>query len=127
MRKEVLTNKEYKKFLGDLHKLANKHGLSISHLDLINPPEGEDYSDFEMYEMWSLEQRAEVNAVLEWDKILAAELNAAQEQNGKDCQKARENGKQLQQCLVCRAVFLWMDFQMHHNAGGMRNFVVKND
>tara|TARA_Y100000022_G_C13165395_1_gene335992 strand:- start:146 stop:334 length:189 start_codon:yes stop_codon:yes gene_type:complete len=51
MRKEVLTNKEYKKFLGDLHKLANKHGLSISHLDFINPPEDGDYSDFEIYEM----------------------------------------------------------------------------
>ena len=50
MRKEVLSNKEYKKFLGDLHKLANKHGLSISHFDFINPPEDGDYSNFEMYQ-----------------------------------------------------------------------------
>ena len=35
MRKEVLTNKEYKKFLGDLQELRNKHGLSISHFDFI--------------------------------------------------------------------------------------------
>ena len=52
MRKEVLTNKEYKKFLGDLHKLANKHGLSIGHFDFINSHEDGDFpEDFEMYEM----------------------------------------------------------------------------